>query len=168
VTRLELRERNYSLVIIAFNSLLVISEFEAQLKTLHCVAEHLKPGGTLVLDIVNPLHLNTDGDGNPKPFFTRKNPHTGNTYTRFAMTGPFDENHRQKLSGWYDEYDTIGIVIRKHYAVHWRPIYRFEIELMLREAGFGSLKIEGGHCKEPYTAQSPRMFIQARKEARRA
>jgi hypothetical protein len=47
--------------------------------------------------------------------------------------------------------------------MHWRPIFRFEIELMLKQAGFEIISIEGGHLKEAYAALSPRMFIQARK-----
>jgi hypothetical protein len=70
------------------------------------------------------------------------------------------------LYGWYDEIEQDGTLKRKHYSLHWRPIFRFEIELMLRVAGFRIEKLEGGHLKETFTAQSPRMFIHARKEKR--
>ena len=102
-------------------------------------------------------------DATPKPFFTRKNRISGNTYTRFAMMGPFDSNHKQQLYGWYDEILPDGSVKRLQYSLYWRPIFRFEIELMLREAGMRLLQIEGGHRKEPYTLQSPRMFLIAEK-----
>jgi hypothetical protein len=78
--------------------------------------------------------------------------------------GPFDSDHRQELYGWYDEILSDGSVKRVSYSLFWRPIFRFEIELMLREAGFNLLQIEGGHRKEPYTAQSPRMFLIAEKK----
>lgn len=162
--RLELPNRDFRLAIIAFNSLLVISDFDAQRQTLRRVAQHLSHHGVLVLDIVNPLRLKIDGDPVPKPFFTRRSPASGNTYMRFAASGPFDENHRQHLRGWYDEIDSNGYVTRQHYSIYWRPIFRFEIELMLHEAGLKIHKIEGGHLKEPYTVQSPRMFIQATKQ----
>lgn len=163
ITRLELEERNYPLAILAFNSLLCIPDFEGQLGALRALTRHLAPRGRLVCDIVNPLVLNINGDQTPKPFFTRRNPLNGNTYTRFAMTGPFDENHRQRLHGWYDEVGPLGDVRRQYYSVFWRPIFRFEIELMLREAGLELTRIEGGHAGEPYTARSPRMFIHAQK-----
>ncbi|HSE40124.1 MAG TPA: hypothetical protein VLH08_05110, partial [Acidobacteriota bacterium] len=95
--------------------------------------------------------------------FTRKNRITGNTYTRFAMMGAFDADQKQRLYGWYDEIFPDGTVKRQHYSLFWRPIFRFEIELMLRDAGFELISIEGGHRKEPFTAQSPRMFIVAGK-----
>lgn len=77
--------------------------------------------------------------------------------------GPFDENQKQWLHGWYDEVDADGSVRRKFYSLYWRPVFRFELELMLRQAGFEVVSIEGGHQRERYTAQSARMFIQARK-----
>jgi SAM-dependent methyltransferase len=164
ITKLSLKDRKYPLAIIAFNSFLLITSLDGQLQALQRVAEHLSDGGLLVLDIVNPLRLKIEGDLVPKPFFTRKNPHNGNTYTRFAMFDAFDENHRQRLHGWYDEIEPEGTLKRRHYSLYWRPIFRFEIELMLRGAGFRIEKLEGGHLKETFTALSPRMFIQARKK----
>jgi ubiquinone/menaquinone biosynthesis C-methylase UbiE len=163
IVQLALEERNFSIAIIAFNSLLLVLDFQNQCRALRAVAKHMLKEGLLILDIVNPLNLKLQGDPIPKPFFTRKNPHNGNTYTRFAMLDPFDENHKQRLHGYYDEVDGDGGVKRQYYSMHWRPIFRFEIELMLKQAGFEIISIEGGHLKEAYAALSPRMFIQARK-----
>lgn len=163
LTQLALPTADYRLAIVAFNSLLCITDFEGQLKALDAIARHLVPGGTLVLDIVNPLNLKIQGDPVPKPFFTRKNPRNGLTYTRFAMVGAFNENHRQELYGWYDEIASDGHLKRRPYALAWRPIFRHEISLMLERSGFELESLEGGHRKESYTAQSPRMFIIAEK-----
>jgi len=161
ITQLSLERKDFKTALVAFNSLLCIPEFAGQCAALEAIARHLSPEGRLVLDIVNPLVLKFDADTFPKAFFTRKNPHTGNTYTRFAMRGAFDTNHRQRLHGWYDEVLPEGTVKRQHYSIWWRPIFRFEIELMLKQAGFRIATLEGGHQKEPYTAQSPHLFIQA-------
>ncbi|MCI0605505.1 methyltransferase domain-containing protein [bacterium] len=163
ITRLSLTEKRFKTCIIAFNSLLCIPDFEQQCAVLHSAASHLAADGRLLIDIVNPLQLDLEGDPVPKPFFTRRDRSTGNTYTRFFITGPFETDHKQKLSGWYDEITPEGFVKRRQYSLYWRPIFRFEIELMLREAGLRLLQIEGGHRKEPYTAQSPRMFLTAGK-----
>ena len=162
VTRLDLGNR-FNIAIFAFNSLLCITDFQNQCAALRAVANHLNPRGKLLVDIVNPLKLKIEGDPVPKPFFTRKDRNTGNIYTRFAMMGPFDTDQKQQLHGWYDEITPEGFVKRRHYSLYWRPIFRFEIELMLREAGLQILQIDGGHRKEPFTAQSPRMFIIAGK-----
>lgn len=163
VTKLTLEERSFPLAIIAFNSLLVVGGFAEQELVLRRVAEHLKLGGLLTLDIVNPLRLKIDGDPVPKPFFTRRNTNNGNTYSRFAMHGAFDVDQRQQLYGWYDEVSADSIVRRSFYSMYWRPIFRFEIELMLRNAGLTIDTIHGGHRGEPFTMDSPRMFIEARR-----
>ncbi|MBI3925396.1 MAG: class I SAM-dependent methyltransferase [Armatimonadetes bacterium] len=163
ITQLDLGSERFPLAIVAFNSLLCIPDFAAQRRALEAIARHLEPGGRLVMDLVNPLRLKIDGDPVARPFFTRVNPHTGNTYTRFAMVDPFDEQHRQRLHGWYDELDGEGRVTRRFYSLHWRPIFRHELELMLETAGLSIESIEGGHQHEAYTAQSPRMLVQARR-----
>ena len=163
ITSLELPQREFPLSIIAFNSLLCLTSFEDQSKALGSCSDHLATGGLLALDIVNPLRLDIDGDPIAKPFFSRRNPHNGRKYTRFASVGPFDSDHCQTLYGWYDELDDAGAITRRNYSVVWRPIFRYELALMLEKAGFEIVSIEGGHQKEPYIATSPRMFVIAKK-----
>jgi SAM-dependent methyltransferase len=85
ITTLSLEKTDYRLGLIAFNSLLLITSGQAQIEALRRVAAHLASGALLLLDCVNPLRLKIDGDPVPRRFFTRRNPHNGKTYTRFAM-----------------------------------------------------------------------------------
>jgi len=163
VTVLDLPKKDFDLCILAFNSLLCVPDFHQQRQVLERAAAHLVPAGELVVDIVNPLQLALKGNPAPTPFFTRKSAIGGKTYTRFAMCGPMDAKQCQQLHGWYDELSDHGSIERTHYSLHWRPIFRVEIELMLEQAGFALESLHGGHCEEPYTEQSPRMFIRARK-----
>ena len=165
VTSLTLEAKDFKIAILAFNSLLCVPDFSKQLDVLHAAFAHLCPGGLLLIDIVNPLQLKLDGDPVPKPFFTRRNRNTGNIYTRFAMMGPLETDQTQQLFGWYDEITSEGQLRRTPYSLYWRPIFRFEIELMLKLAGFSLLKVEGGHRKELFTSKSPRMFITAMRPA---
>ena len=163
IAQLSLERRDFPLAVVAFNSLLCLPDFSDQRRALAAIASHLKEGGRLLLDVVNPLQLPIAGDPVPKPFFTRRNPHTGRTYTRFASISPFDEAHRQKLHGWYDELDEGGLVTRRPYSITWRPLFRYELQLMLERAGLEIVKMEGGHRGEAYDAKSPRMFVHAEK-----
>ena len=164
-TALTLDRDDYALTIVAFNSLLCIPDAQDQLRAIIAIARHLRPGGKLVLDIVNPLAMDPGGQPYTKPFFTRRSAATGLRYTRFSMYSPFDENNRQRIYGWYDEEDADGRVKRSHYSMYWRPIFKTEIQLMLQTAGFRLDAMAGGHQHEPFTAQSPRMFITARRDA---
>jgi SAM-dependent methyltransferase len=159
-TALDLQTR-FSLIVLAFNSLLCIPSFEGQLQALAVIAAHLEAAGLVALDLMNPLTLPLQGDTTPKPFFTRRNPRTGWTYTRFAAMGPMAEDQVQELFGWYDEIDPEGVVRRTPYAMRWRPVFRYELALMLERVGLVPVAIEGGHRREPFTAASPKMFVVA-------
>ena len=163
VTRLDLPAGEYPLAIAAFNSLLCITDFEGQLACLGRAAQHLRDGGVLVVDAVNPHALPVRGDPVPKPFFTRRNVHTGRPYTRFAAMGAMEPDQRQELFGWYDEIEEDGRVRRTPYSLHWRPIHRYELELMLRVAGFSVETVQGGHRGEPFTMAGSKLFVIARK-----
>jgi ubiquinone/menaquinone biosynthesis C-methylase UbiE len=163
VTQLSLDTRDFDIVICGFNSLLCIADFNLQLQTLRNAADHLRPHGLLALDIWNPLAVNLYGDIKPEPFFTRKNPHNGNTYTRFAATGPMTINQVQSVYGWYDEFKKDGTVTRQSYHMEWRLIFRYEIQMMLEKAGFTLKAIYGGNHNEPLTSDSLKMFIEAEK-----
>lgn len=163
ITKLSLTKKDFPLAVVAFNSLLCISDFNEQCRALEAIARHLRTEGLLLLDVVNPLGLPIAGDPVPKPFFTRRNPQNGRMYTRFASMSGFDDMQRQKLHGWYDELDDSGVVTRRTYSITWRPLFHFELRLMLERAGLEIVKLEGGHRGEPYTARSPHMFVHARR-----
>jgi SAM-dependent methyltransferase len=162
-TRLALDRRDFGLAFVPFNSLLLIDRFEQQRAVIACAAEHLRPGGMFAVDVLNPLAYKLQGEPVPRIFFTRQNPRTGNMYTRFTSLSPVDHEQRQRCFGWYDEVDREGNLKRRTYTVHWRLLFRFELTLMLEQAGLRVESLHGGHRGEPYLAQSPRMFFVARK-----
>ena len=162
ISQLNLGER-FALIVLAFNSLLCLTRFEDQCTALVAAGRHLEEGGRIAIDLMNPLVLSFQGDPAPKPFFTRRNPHTGNLYTRFAAMGPIQADQVQELFGWYDEIAPDRVVRRTPYSLHWRPIFRYELELMLERAGLEVESVEGGHRREPFTSQSRKMFVVARK-----
>ncbi len=162
-TKLDLDQHDFALALLPFNTLLCIPDFQQQQSALNAIGAHMRPSERLVVDLINPHRLSLHGDATPKPFFTRRNVWTGRQYTRFAATSPMDAEQCQKLYGWYDELREDGAVERKPYSITWRPLFRFEAELMLEKAGFKIEKIEGGHHGEPFTRESPKMFIWAQK-----
>jgi len=162
-TQLQLGTK-FPLAIMAFNSLLCLTDFASQRAAVAAAGRQLLPDGVLALDLMNPLVLSLQGDTVPKPFFTRRNSQNGNLYTRFAAMGPMQVDQVQELFGWYDEIGPDGTVRRSPYSMYWKPVFRYEIELMLDAAGLVIESVEGGHRKEPFTTQSRKMFILARKK----
>lgn len=160
-TRMSLSRRDFELAIMAFNTLQCIPDFDAQQAVLTRIGEHLRPRGTLVIDLIHPFRISFPGEPAPKLFFTRRNEWTGRRYWRFAMVGPMDVDQRQRLHGWYDELREDGTIARREYSITWRPIFRYEMQLMLEKAGFELECVEGGHRGEPFTATSAKMFVRA-------
>ena len=165
VRHLSLPERDFQLVICAFNSLLCIPDFEGQRAAIRAAGAHLAPGGRLALDILNPLKMNTQGDSPPRRSFTRRNPRTGNLYSRYLRMSRPDSEQRVRLDGWYDEVEAEGRVSRRHFLMCLRLVFQFEVELMLDQADFEIVAVEGGFTGEPCSGESRSLLFQARKRS---
>jgi SAM-dependent methyltransferase len=160
---LECRGRRFSLVLLPFNSLMLVDTRLYQQQVLARAAAVLDTGGRLVVDVVNPLALPLRGDPVPVPFLSRRHNERNRAYTRFAALGPVDAQQRQQLYGWYDEVDEAGVVRRTPYSMWWRLIFRGELELMLENCGLAVENVAGGHRHEEFKAQSPKLFVVARR-----
>jgi len=62
-----------------------------------------------------------------------------------------------------DEVDSEGLVRRATIPVSLRFVYRFEMELLLKIAGFTVEAIYGSYDREPFDSHSSRMIFVARK-----
>lgn len=160
---LDLPDKAQDLIIMGFNILMLIPDFQAQQDVLARAHAHLAPGGRLALDVANPLMLPLGASATPDASYTRRNRRTGNLYTKFAMVGQMDAQQVQHVHGWYDEVVPGGAVRRTHYGFHWRPVFRFELELMLRQAGFTPDRIDGDFQDSPFDASAPKMVVLARR-----
>ncbi len=154
---------SYATVIIPFNGLSCIPNQKDQQAVVKNAAKLLAPGGKIVVDLVNPFVLPFKGSGPPQPFFTRINPATGRTYTRFAAMGAVEADQTQRLFGWYDELNENGAVYRTPYEMRWRLIFLPELTLMMEAAGLVVESIEGDHRQSAYDISSPKIFIIASK-----
>ncbi len=161
--RLDLSHRDHALAFIPFNTLMLIDDLEAQCRTLQRAAAHLRPGGWLALDVLNPLVLPLDANETPDMPVPRVHPETGNRYRRFALNSRLDDRQRQRIHGWYEETLPTGRVVRNDYAFWWRPVFRYELELMVRAAGLTVEAVEDGFSGNAWTVDSPKLFLVAYK-----
>ena len=160
---LDLPVRNFRLAAIPFNVLMLIPELAVERRVLAAIAAHLAPGGTLALDVMNPLTLPLDAETKPSPSEPRRNPHTGNRYIRNTMATRLDERQAQRIYGWYDELLPDGKIMVTEYGFTWRMIFRYELELMLESAGFAVERLAGDFEDAPWTVDSRRMVVTARR-----
>ncbi len=162
IAALSLGEHDFALAIYPFNSLMCLPNANLQALALKQTAAHLASGALLMLDLVNPFSLDLRPTTPPRPFFSRKNVHTGNSYTRFAAFGEIGVDQVQELYGWYDEITVDGMVKRRPYTMQWRVVFPNEITMMLENSGFVVEKMEGDHFGNPYSSASRKMNVIAR------
>lgn len=161
--QLDVQVKDHDLVVMGFNILMLLADFEAQIIALEKVRDHLAPGGILALDVVNPLVMPLGATQAPEVSYSRVNRRTGNLYTKFALVGTLDDRQVQRNYGWYDEVVPGGAVRRTHYHFDWRPLFRFELELMLRLTGFSPIRVDGDFQGTPFEAGSPKIVVVARR-----
>ncbi|GAA4253358.1 methyltransferase domain-containing protein [Azospirillum formosense] len=162
-TMLDLPVRDFQLAAIPFNVLMLIPEMAAERRALAAAAAHLAPGGTLALDVMNPLTLPMDAETRPSPSEPRRSPRNGNSYIRNTMASRLDEGQCQRIHGWYDELLPDGKIAVTEYSFTWRMIFRYELELMLESAGFAIERLAGDFEDAAWTVDSRRMVVTARR-----
>lgn len=160
---LDLPVRDFPLALLPFNTLMLIPDPEDERATLAALAAHTAPGAVLALDVMNPRTLPQEPERAPAPSEPRTAPDTGNRYVRMAMNTGVDAQRRQRVCGWYDELLPDGTVQSTDFAFRWRMIGREELAAMLAEAGFAPETLVGDFEDAPWTPESRRMIVTARK-----
>lgn len=160
---LELAER-FNLAFAALNSFAHLHSTDDQLTALARIRRHLNPGGLLLLDLFNPdmgRLLDTRGQVALAKVMTE--PGTGHRLMRF-YTEEVDLA-RQIIRTTYivDEIDAQGHVQRTLFPFSLRYVFRYELELLLRHAGFEVEAIYGSYDLDEFSGESEKMIAVARR-----
>jgi SAM-dependent methyltransferase len=155
-------DRRYARLICAFNGFAHCDTVEDQLAVLRCSLEHLEPGGALV------LHMSYPGPGywsEPEgaAVLEHEAPRPGRGKIQL-----WDNRKKDIVAQRQDsevEIWELGASDRPQ-AVHkfstaQRWVYRFELELLFRAAGFARWDILGGFDGRPLTAPDDQMIAWA-------
>jgi SAM-dependent methyltransferase len=158
--------RRYARVICAFNAFAHCETTNDQLATLRCCREHLEPGGALVLHISYPgasLWL----DAGAAPVLEHETTHSANgnrlqLYDRRTMD-IVRQSQRSEIE--VREVDMGGAVVASHrFEARQRWVYRYELELLLRLAGFARWEIQGDFAGGPLERDDQQMVAWAWRE----
>jgi len=158
--------RRYTRVICAFNAFAHCATIEDQLATLRCCREHLEPGGALVLHMSYPgvsLWLGADGEPVLEQETTR--PDSGNRLQLYDRRFKDAVNQHQRSEIEVRELDPEGKVVGSHrFETRQRWVYLYELELLLRLAGFLRWEIHGGFEGAPLERDDQQMIAWAWRE----
>ncbi len=149
--------QTFPLVIAPFNTLMHAYTLSDQDATLTTVKQHLDEGGLFAFDLFNPnfKHLNT---------LRREKEweHLGSENAELFIYQTVDEDNQILESRYYLDRIEDGILKRQIALLKQRYYTRFEVERMLKQAGFKHIQIYGDFDKQRYTTQAPHMIVLAK------
>ena len=157
-------EARFNLAFIAVNSFMHILSTEDQLAALARIRHHLNPGGLFLLDLFNPdLVRLLDMKGQMILDESVTDPDTGHPVMRFHAD-KVDLGKQQIHAAFViDEMDGEGQVRRVVFPFEVRYLFRYELELLLRQAGFELEALYGSYDLDEYTGDSAKMIAVARR-----
>ena len=159
--------RRFAAVISPFGGFHHLTTVEQQLACLACCRAHLRPRGTLVLDLFNPSPVPTDLL--PDEPVDAEEPATVVEWT-----------HGRRIRSWIDvvgyrpaeqinECELVCEIVeadgssrRITDAFPLRYIFRYELEHLLVRAGFELVDLFGDYDRSPFADESPGMIAVAR------
>ena len=160
----KLPDQTFSQALIPLNTFMHCHTIKDQLATLQAIHTHLQPSGQVVIDLFQPdPALLAEADGRLYFEDETSDPKTGHTvqwYWRHDIDLAAQMRH---LVYVLDEIDETGLVRRTQIPFSLRFVYRFEMELLLKLAGFELDTIYGDYTFDPFDGHSPRMIVVASK-----
>jgi SAM-dependent methyltransferase len=153
----------FALAIIPINTFMHCFDIEQQLACLRCVRRHLSSGGRLVIDVYNPdLPTLLEADGRLVSEGIVVDPETGHTIQLINLRRLDMASQTQHITFFLDEVTADGSVRRTTFPFRMRFVFRFEMELLLRTAGYSLEAVYGSCDLEPFENGSEKMIFVGR------
>lgn len=153
--------RRFPLIAITLNSFMHLVETEDQAAALGNIARHLAPGGRAVISTINPYSVSLqDTESKLVHEMTRWDPAAESWVTKLSARDVDTVEQIEQVTYFYDEVKS-GAVRRTVTTLDFRYTYRFELELLLRQAGLAPLAVYGSYDLEPYEITSPALIVVA-------
>jgi SAM-dependent methyltransferase len=156
-------DRRFALIMIPFNAFIHNMSQDDQIRCLTRCREHLLPGGLLAFDTFFPSHAIVGAPENTRVLEGElSHPKTGlpmrmydtRTFDRVAQT-----QHSLNELELLDVDGNIASVIRSQVSA--RYVYKNEMELLLRVAGFARWEIAGDFDRRPLANETDAMIVLA-------
>lgn len=155
--------RRYARILLAFNTFAHADTTEAQLATLGRCRAHLRPGGAVV------VHMSYPGPGywaelDGKPVMEIETVRAADG-RRFQMWDTRTKDVVGQCQRSEIEIRELGAgrarAVSHRFLTSQRWVYRFELELLFRQAGFARSEVFGGFSREPLERDDQQMVAWA-------
>ncbi len=156
----------FNLAIVAVNSFMHLLTTDDQLAALARIRQHLNPGGLLLLDLFHPdLNRLLDFRGQVALEKVMTDPETGHRLMRFHTQTVDLGRQTIDVAFIVDEVDGEGGVRRTLFPFSIRYLFRYELELLLRHAGFEVEAVYGSYDLDEFGSDSEKMIAVAQRPA---
>ncbi len=153
--------RKFPLIAITLNAFMHIIRVEDQLSVLRSAAKHLTPGGSFVISTINPYSVSLqDTESKLIHEFTMKDPQAGSWVTKLSAREVDTAEQVEHVTFFYDETKD-GQVRRTVTTLEFRYTYRYEMELLLQQAGLRATRVYGNYDLDPYELTSAALIMVA-------
>lgn len=158
--------RRYALVTIPFRAFMHLTTQDDQIAALRCIREHLSGGGALVLNLFFPSFdkmTQPDGQQTLEREFTH--PESGLPIAMYTTVRRDRVNQMLYVERETIESDARGYAaktMKDRFSLRWT--YRYEMELLLRTAGFSRWEVIGGFDGRPLEKDTDEMVWTAWKD----
>ena len=146
--------RKYALITIPFRAFMHLMTTDDQVRALRCMREHLQPGGALVYNLFYPgFRYIVENDGKRGHERDVTDPARGTvsiwSTPRYDLVDQTLTSEREVI------YADTGETVRYGFTLRWT--FRFEMELLLRAAGFQRFQVWGGFDRRPLEHETDEM-----------
>ena len=154
--------RRFPLVAVTLNSFMHLIEVDDQLSCLSSIRNHLLPDGRAVISTINPYSVSLhDIEAKLIHEFTKWDPAAESWVTKLSARDVDTVEQIEHVTYFYDEVKG-GTVNRLVTTLDFRYTYRFELELLLRQAGLEPVAVYGSYDLESYEITSPALILVAK------
>lgn len=154
----------FALAIIAMNSFMHLPGGEAQRDALANLYAHLQPDGLLLLDLFNPDPHELIADEGVLVHAKSFTSSYGTEVQKWVLRKTDFASQTHFVEFMYDEISADRLLRRDVLPFTMRWVYRFELELLLEQAGFVLEGLFGSYDLDDYTSGSDRLIALARRE----
>jgi len=151
---------SFGLIFCALGGFLHLSSQQGQLDTLACARQHLGPDGLLALDLPNPDAIEWGPGVQSLVLEWTRERQDGTMISKFVSTEADRARQVQRVTHIYEEWHSAGSR-RRLATFELRYVHRYEMELLLTQAGLKLEGVHGSYDLEPYESDSSRMIFVA-------
>lgn len=164
MTQLPLMRGRFGLALTSYNTFMHLNASQALL-ALDSVAERLKPGGLLFIDVANPMAVE-ETEGSQLTLERVLHDKAREELVVVSAANALDTGRQVLTITWIFDRSmrTGGVVYRSVVDVNYHYYFPHQFELMLAESGLSLLAMYGGYHQQPFSEESDRLLVLARRE----